>query len=442
MHILKEIGKAFFIGTLIFIVIKIIEFLNGQTLVFGEKILINFGYNQLYSIVLYMANMMFFSYFTKKYKGELYKIKNLAKVFLGAIFATIFALLLLQLTVDVFIEGKTFTLFLQDQKLDYYYVSFIIALVVTLIFYIVNYYRFKNETKVKEQKIIAGAASAQFDALKNQLDPHFLFNSLNVLTSLIEENQQAAVGFTTALSKVYRYVLEQKNKEVVTVAEELEFAKLYISLLKMRFEDSIIFQYPENLKNPEAKVVPLSLQLILENAVKHNQVTTKNPLRIQIEENDNSLTITNNLQPKKVIKESTGVGLKNIRQRYKLLTNQIVSAITEDKKFIITIPTLQIETKMMISQDNYISEKKYTQAKKRVQNIKSFYIHFTIYLIMLPIFIYLNFRSDSTFPWALFPIFGWGFGILSHASEAFEYNPLFGKGWEERKIRELMDKDK
>ncbi len=442
IRFLKEIGKAFFVGTLIFLVLKIIEFLNGQPIETGQNLLINFGYNQLYSVVLYMVNVPLFTYFTKKYKGELYQIKNLIKSFFGAIASTVCALLLLQLFVSIYIEGGTFAEFIENQQLDYYYVSFTIALVVNLIFYIVAYYKFKNENKVREQKIIAGTASAKFDALKNQLDPHFLFNSLNVLTSLIEENQEAAVGFTTALSKVYRYVLEQKNKELVTVAEELEFAKLYISLLKMRFENSISFTYPEILKNPEAKVVPLSLQLILENAVKHNQVTPSKPLNINIEENFDSLLISNNLQPKQVVSESTGVGLRNIRQRYYLLTKQTVNAKIENNNFVIAIPTLQFEPKIVVTQDGFISEKKYKQAKKKVENIKAFYIHFAIYLCMLPVFICLNFISETGFPWAIFPIFGWGFGVSAHASEAFEYNPLFGKAWEERKIKQLMEKEK
>src|SRR5690606_34737643 len=98
-------------------------------------------------------------------------------------------------------------------------------------------------------------------------DPHFLFNSLNVLTSLIDENPEQAQKFTTSLSKVYRYVLEQKNKELVSVEEELEFAKTFIGLLKMRFENGIHFEIPETTSNPEAKIIPLSLQLLLENAV-------------------------------------------------------------------------------------------------------------------------------------------------------------------------------
>ena len=298
----------------------------------------------------------------------------------------------------------------------------------------------KQERKVKEQKIIAGAASAQFDALKNQLDPHFLFNSLNVLTSLIEENPYAATKFTTALSKVYRYVLEQKNKELVTVEEELRFARLYISLIEMRFEDSIIFETPNTLSNPEARVVPLSLQLLLENAVKHNQVTPNNKLHIRIYEADGDLVIENNIQPKKVVKESSGVGLRNIRQRYQLLTDRPMKVGQNEKNFWVRIPLLTKKVEIMTTQASFINEKRYERAKKRVDELKGFYIHFTIYCIMLPFFIYLNMNTTS-FPWALFPIIGWGLGLTGHAMEVFNYNPFLGKDWEERKIRELMRND-
>jgi hypothetical protein len=263
---------------------------------------------------------------------------------------------------------------------------------------------------------------------------------LNVLTSLIEENPAAATKFTTALSKVYRYVLEQKNKELVTVEEELKFAQLYMSLIKMRFEDSIIFDVPKELSNPEGKVVPLSLQLLLENAVKHNQVTPSRKLHISIYEDKGNLVIKNNIQPKNVVKESSGVGLRNIRQRYYLLTDRQVTVQQNEKEFWVSIPLLTQKQQGMAVQTAYISEKRYERAKKHVNDLKGFYVHFCIYLIMVPVFIYLNIKSTG-FPWALFPIVGWGFGIAGHAMEVFNYNPLLGRNWEEKKIRELMRKD-
>jgi hypothetical protein len=438
---LKEFGKAFFIGFLIYLVLMAITYISVGSLGTPREMLVNFGYNQLYSVVLYLVNVPLFRYFIKTHKGDFFKLKNLLKSFFGAILSTLVGLFVLQVFLNVIIEGEDFLKFLSEQKIDYYYVAFIIAMVVSIIFYVAYYYKFKQENKVTEQKIIAGTASAKFDALKNQLDPHFLFNSLNVLTSLIEENPEAATRFTTSLSKVYRYVLEQKSKELVTLEEELKFAELYMSLLAVRFEDSIVFTTPKKLENPQAKVVPLSLQLLLENAVKHNQVMPSKKLHITISEENGNLVVANNSQPKQVLKESTGVGLRNIRDRYALLTKRPVLINETQKEFRIAIPVLGENIQIMNTTDTFISEKRYKLAKKRVEKLKVFYIHFAIYCICVPVFIYLNFLSRAGFPWALFPIVGWGIGVTSHASETFNYNPFFGKNWEDRKIRELMDKE-
>src|SRR5690606_386497 len=185
---------------------------------------------------------------------------------------------------------------------------------------------------------VGRTASAKFDAHKNQLDPHFHFKNLNVLNSLIEEDPNQAQKFTTSLSKVYRYVLEQKNKDLVTVDEELAFAKTYIRLLKMRFEDSIVFEIPDQSSNPEFKIVPLSLQLLLENAVKHNIVTSARSLKINVYEENGMLCVGNNLQQKQVVKKSSGVGLKNIQERYNILSDREVTIHKTTKEFIVKLP--------------------------------------------------------------------------------------------------------
>ncbi len=296
-----------------------------------------------------------------------------------------------------------------------------------------------KETKI--QKVIAGTASAQFDALKNQLDPHFLFNSLNVLTSLIDEDPDNAQRFTTSLSKVYRYVLEQKNKELVTVEDELNFARTYMSLLKMRFEDSIIFDIPEKVGNPEAKVVPLSLQLLLENAVKHNTVAENKPLHIRIYEQDANLVVENNLQPKQVVKKSSGVGLANITQRYALLTKREMTIQETPQRFSVSIPMLtkQVSTVSEIQKD-YIEDKRYFRAKEKVKKVKEFYSNLISYCIVIPILAFINYKTTD-FPWVIFPAMGWGFGVLAHYLEATGRTPFLGKNWEERKIDELMQED-
>lgn len=441
MDFLRNFIKAFFVGIAIFIVVAIIQYANGYIFSNTRELFVYFAYSQLYSVILYLVNAYYFRFLLKRFSEKVFKAENLLKGALGGIVLTVLSLFLIRVLTSTLIAGRSLQEFFEEEQIANYYVTFLISIVVTVFFYTVYYYRNKQETKVTEQKIIAGTASAKFDALKNQLDPHFLFNSLNVLTSLIEENPEAATRFTTSLSKVYRYVLEQKSKELVTLEEELKFAELYMSLLSVRFEDSIVFTSPQRLNKPQAKVVPLSLQLLLENAVKHNQVTPSKKLYITISEVDGMLIVTNNIQPKQALRESTGVGLKNIRERYELLTERPVEFHESRKEFSVAIPILDESISIMNSQEAYISEKRYKLAKKHVDELKVFYVHLSIYLISIPFFIYFNFLSKAGFPWAIFPILGWGFGIASHAAETFNYNPLFGKKWEERKIRQLMDKE-
>lgn len=249
----KELAKAFAVGVLVFLIRYIVMYFIGSTIKADFNMLMDFVYNQMYAIVLHLSNAYFVSYMIQKYKSDLFKLKNLILAAVSSIVISVIAIFFLRLTIKVLIYGMPLSKFLQSDKLTYYWFSVTIAITVTACYYIYYYLRHLQENKVTEQKVIAGTASAKFDALKNQLDPHFLFNSLNVLTSLIEENPNSAQKFTTSLSKVYRYVLEQKNKDLVTVDEELKFAKTYMSLLKMRFEDSIIFDIPDQAQNPRVR---------------------------------------------------------------------------------------------------------------------------------------------------------------------------------------------
>ena len=345
---------------------------------------------------------------------------------------------LLRMLLFVGYFNRPFADFISNEDSTTYLIFIIVAVFISLFIHAFYFYKALQDTKVKEQKIIAGSASAKFDALKNQLDPHFLFNSLNVLTSLIEEDPGQAQKFTTSLSKVYRYVLEQKSKNLISVDEELQFAKTYVRLLKMRFEDSIIFEIPDKALNPEAKIVPLSLQLLLENAVKHNVVTSYKPLHIKIFEEGDFLYVTNNLQEKQVVKKSSGVGLQNIRQRYAILTKEEMQIFKNDKEFKVRLPMLINEVAFKETQETFISSKRYEKAKERVELIKGFYGNLISYCIVIPFLAYINYRTTS-FIWVIFPMIGWGIGLIGHGLRAYGYNPLFGKNWEQRKIKQYME---
>ena len=293
-----------------------------------------------------------------------------------------------------------------------------------------------SRKEVVEQKLIAKSANAQFESLKNQLDPHFLFNSLNVLSSLIDENPNQAQRFTASMSKIYRYVLEQKDKELVTVEEEIEFAKIYCDLLKTRFEDSVNFEFKVKDTDLKSFVVPLSLQLLLENCIKHNFATSSKPLNITIYSENGYLFIENNLQEREQVKDSAGIGLSNIVQRYSLLTKTNVFIEKSNEFFRVKIPILIQKTTAMNIQPSRESLA-YIKASKRVKELKGFYGNVTSYCLVIPFLIFVNLYTSPNYHWFWWPMFGWGIGVASHALQVFG----IGKNWEENQIRKIMEKD-
>ncbi|MBD3906046.1 2TM domain-containing protein [Chryseobacterium sp. Ch-15] len=294
-----------------------------------------------------------------------------------------------------------------------------------------------SKKEVVEQKLIAKSANAQFESLKNQLDPHFLFNSLNVLSSLIDENPSQAQKFTASMSKIYRYVLEQKDKELVTIEDEIEFAKTYCGLLKTRFEDSVNFIFDVKEDYLRKFVVPLSLQLLLENCIKHNLATSSKPLLIRIFTEGDTLCIENNLQIREQIKESAGIGLSNIVQRYSLLTKKNVFIEKSEDYFKVKLPILS-EKPNPASIDTKSQDKAYERAKKRVKEIKGFYGNLISYCTVIPFLIFVNLYTRNNYYWFWWPLLGWGVGVASHAFQVFG----IGISWQEKKIQEIMDKQK
>lgn len=293
-----------------------------------------------------------------------------------------------------------------------------------------------SKKEVVEQKLIATSANAQFESLKNQLDPHFLFNSLNVLSSLIDENPNQAQKFTASMSKIYRYVLEQKDKELVTVEDEIDFAKTYCELLKTRFEDSVHFSFDVKQDDFRRFVVPLSLQLLLENCIKHNLATSSKPLMIRIFVEDDHLCVENNLQIREQIKESAGIGLANIVQRYSLLTKKNVFVEKSEDYFKVKLPVLNDKPHVfrdVIPKDDLV----YKNAKKRVKEIKDFYANLITYCTVIPFLIIINLITSPKNIWFYWPMLGWGFGVAIHGLSVFS----IGKNWEEKKIKEILNKE-
>ena len=433
----KEFSKTAILSVVIFLTILTINAIFGNTIHINIDLLKSFGYTALYTFSLSFANSTVFRYLDIVFGNNRFSIKRLIFGFFGSFIVSLFVIFLLRVLQEVIINKKSFRFYLTNEKPDYYVVSIIITFFVTLSLYAFHFYKSLQENKVKEQKIIAGTANAKFESLKNQIDPHFLFNSLNVLSSLIEENPDNAQRFTTSLSKVYRYVLEQKDKDLVSVEEELAFAKTYMNLLKMRFENSLFYELPISGINPESKVVPLSLQLLLENTVKHNVVSEQRPLHIRIFIEDDYLIVQNDYQKKEILQDRQGVGLQNIINRYGIITNRKVLIEQTEQTFTVKIPILTKQITVMETSTNYNENTAYYRAKKRVEELKGFYGNLISYCCVIPLLIFINLTYSPEFQWFWFSAGGWGFGLVMHALKVFGYS----SNWEERKIQEILSKD-
>ncbi|RZJ65791.1 MAG: histidine kinase [Flavobacterium sp.] len=438
---LSVIPRLIALGVGIFFIIVCLNWALGSPMTFGLSSMFALLFTLLYTLCLYFANAAVFKYLDKRFADNRFSAKRIVLGFIGSFTASLLVIFLLRIFEDVVIERQSFANYIANEKPGNYIFAIVITFFITLVGYAVGFYKAYKENQVKQQKIIAGTASAQFESLKNQIDPHFLFNSLNVLSSLIEENPESAQKFTTSLSKVYRYVLEQKDKELVSVEEELSFAKTYMNLLKMRFENSLFYELPPTLPDGDLKVVPLSLQLLLENTVKHNVVSEKRPLHIRIYVEDDYLCIQNDLQKKDVLQDRKGVGLQNIVSRYAIMTRRHVLVEENEKTFTVKIPILTKQITIMETQVNE-EQTMYYKAQKRVEEIKGFYGNLASYIIFMGGLMALNLITSPEYFWFLWPAIGWGLGVAFHGMKVFNYMPFLGNDWEEKKIREIMDKEK
>lgn len=181
---------------------------------------------------------------------------------------------------------------------------------------------------------------AELEILKSQIDPHFMFNSLNTLAYLIEHDREKAMQFNESLSDVYRYILMNKGKELVTLQEEVAFANSYFTLVQIRFGLGVRF-YVEAGGDTDKLMAPISLQLLLENAVKHNEFSEKRPLTIRLRLRGGWVEVTNNLQIKK-LNGTSKIGLRNLNERYRLLTGKEVLVEQTDSEFRVKLPYLKV----------------------------------------------------------------------------------------------------
>jgi sensor histidine kinase YesM len=209
----------------------------------------------------------------------------------------------------------------------------------------ISYLYLNDLSKMRENLLDAQRAQVetQLKLLQQKVDPHFLFNNLNVLSSLIERNPAEASEFVTHFTRLYRYILQHRDAEIVPLDEELEFARNYIYLMEQRF--GLAYRFEVSLPSEQSQehmIIPTALQGLIENAVKHNEGSARQPLPIRIAMDGDYLTVSNQLRPKSPASDSAGTGLENLQARYRLLTDKPVEVSREAESFAVRLPLLKV----------------------------------------------------------------------------------------------------
>lgn len=221
----------------------------------------------------------------------------------------------------------------------------LVSIMITTFFTAENFLLNWNNAKMEAELLEKKALQAELATLRNQIDPHFLFNNFSTLTALIEEDSNLALEYLEKLTTVYRYLLTFRNKHTTSLHDESLFIYAYLYLFQVRYGKNLVVETNIDADLFFKKIPPLSLQLLVENAVKHNTISTKDPLRIKIyNSGTNSLIVENNLNPKITPEESTGLGISNIIKRYRLLGfPDGVTVKKTSKLFQVTIPLIEDE---------------------------------------------------------------------------------------------------
>jgi sensor histidine kinase YesM len=263
------------------------------------------------------------------------------KIILFAVFITLFAVTLLS---DTFFAIKHFlrsTTHPGTFNLLYTFRDLFIALVVLCCVFIIRNIYEKQAIRLENERLMRENLQSQYESLKNQVSPHFLFNSLTALKSLINDDTKSALHYLNDLSQVLRYTLQSNNNPTVTLAEETDAARSYIFLIKMRFNASLQVEFNIHERYKYYRLPPLAIQTLLENAVKHNEISKRNPLVINILTTDkDSLVVTNTIREKISLEPGTGIGLSNLSKQYKLLCGKDILISKMNNDFRVEIPLL------------------------------------------------------------------------------------------------------
>lgn len=327
---LRDIGLLTVVGLLM-------TFAFGYTKSKGQFLIIG-SFSALMWIFLWKGNALLSDVIASRINWLVSPVKGLFVQFISSIIYTIGSILILMEVYNFLFNidfGRTNAMI---------YSVTTVTIIISLFMHGRSFLLEWKQTALDAEKLKRESVTARYESLKNQVNPHFLFNSFNALTNLVYENQDLAAKFIKQLSEVYRYVLDTRDRELVTKEEELKFLESYLFLQKIRFGENL--QVSIQLDDVKTWFPPLVLQMLIENAIKHNIIAAEQPLTLQIYAEDNYVVVENKLQKKKIqTGESAGVGLSNIRLRYEFLTDRKVVVEELPDKFIVRLPVIdQVES--------------------------------------------------------------------------------------------------
>ena len=307
-----------------------------------HNIITGFLYAFIVSVSIFAVNIKTFNWLRRKFPWNKKLIRRLVSEILLTNFNAVIIVSILAL-----IFSLAFNHFRNLELSIVLFNNIIVAIILNTfaISVLEGYYYFKEWKKslIQAEQLKRENIQSQFEALKNQIDPHFLFNSLNTVYSLIDTHPHKAKEFITRFSKTYRHVLDVKEKVVVLLKDEIEFLDSYIFLQKIRHEGNLEISINIDAQKLNRYIPPLSLQMLVENAIKHNTISEKYPLKIRIFNNNNSLIVKNNLQSKNSANESTKIGLINLTERYQLISRKAPLFYIKDNEYVAELPLLADE---------------------------------------------------------------------------------------------------
>lgn len=262
------------------------------------------------------------------------KYRNLTSIIL-TLLILVFWLLSFELVNNFIYSIEAYTITPRLNRFIYLFVTIMLLVISRAIL-------LNNQSKldaIEKERLKRKSLQSELAALKNQVNPHFLFNSLNSLSLLVREDQNAAGKFINKLSFLYRYILQSKDHDLVPIKEELKFLESYIHLIKERYRENFIVNISIKDGLLQNKIPTLALQLLMENAVKHNEISDDRPLKVEVFDEGEYLVVKNRLQQRVGNLESTNIGLSNLNVRFKLHMNKELEILKEKGHFIVKIPT-------------------------------------------------------------------------------------------------------